>query len=485
MSFCGVKLSAIRQHLTKLSGGDLCRALAVAGLVLYAVCILVSNPSGQSTAFLNSLIFRRQGRYLYTNTDINDLVFGIASSASTWRTRRQYIEGWWQPNITRGYVFFDVPPPKEYMPWSPFSPPYRVSENISRFKDFNKHAMPFAVRMVRVIKETFLEVPKGVKWYVMADDDTVLFIDNLVEILSKYDHNEYYYIGCNSEAVGSNADHSFRMAFGGAGYALSYPLAKALARNLDDCIKRYPNLYGSDLILQSCISDLGVSLTLEPGFHQIDLHGDISGFLSAHPQTPIISLHHLDYTNPLYPAMNVFQSLKLFMNVSRVDSSRLLQQSICYQKKNNWTFSISWGYSALIYENIFPPSNLERPLQTFVPWRNVYKPPAFMFNTRWVTKNPCETPHFFFLDSVEQKPGGYEIVTNYGRKWDRRLPACSSTGNHSADWISQIRVISPAKRYVGGEGKRRECCDIARIYGGSNITEIRLRSCMEDEIIIV
>ena len=59
------------------------------------------------------------------------------------------------------------------------------------------------------------------------------------------------------------------MAFGGGGYALSYPLAKAMAKNMDLCLKRYPFLYGSDLILQFCIADLGVPLTHEPGFHQV------------------------------------------------------------------------------------------------------------------------------------------------------------------------------------------------------------------------
>lgn len=127
--------------------------------------------------------------------------------------------------------------------------------------------MPHAIRMARVILETFREGDKDVRWYVMADDDTVLFLDNLVEVLSKYDHEKYFYIGHNSESVASNWAHSFQMAFGGAGYALSYPLAEILAKHLDDCIKRYPYLYGSDHILQSCIIDLGVTLTQEKGFH--------------------------------------------------------------------------------------------------------------------------------------------------------------------------------------------------------------------------
>ncbi|KAH0768464.1 hypothetical protein KY285_004335 [Solanum tuberosum] len=136
---------------------------------------------------------------------------------------------------------------------------------------YNKHGMPFAIRMVRVIQETFMEEHDSstVRWYVMADDDTVLMIENLVNVLSKYDHMKYYYVGMNSECIVSNFGMSFQMAFGGAGYALSYPLAQALAKNMDTCIKRYPYLYGSDHILQACIADLGVTITLEKGFHQV------------------------------------------------------------------------------------------------------------------------------------------------------------------------------------------------------------------------
>ncbi|OVA15582.1 Protein of unknown function DUF604 [Macleaya cordata] len=485
MSFCGAKFSAIKQKLTTLCnklGGDLCRALAIAGLVLYVIYIIVSNPYGQSSEFFSSLIFKN-GRNSYTNTKISDIVFGIATSAKTWRDKRPYIEEWWQPNVTRGFVWFDQAP-KEYLPWPSYSPPFRVSEDIKKFKEFDEHAMPNVVRLARVILETFREVNKGVKWYVVADDDTVLFVDNLVEVLSKYDHNGYFYIGHNSECVGSNFDHSFSMAFGGAGYALSYPLAKALARNLNQCIMRYPYLFGSDHILQSCISDLGVLITHERGFHQIDLHSDISGFLSAHPRTPFLSLHHLDRVDPIFPLMKRPEALKHLMKAAKVDSSRLLQQSICYHKPNNWTFSISWGYSAQIYEKIHPASIIERPLQTFNPWKSSSRPPTYMFNTRLLTKDPCQAPHFFFFDSIETKTGGNQIITNYIRRWPRKLPTCLSSGKHSADSISKIRVISPAKRLYG-VGRRGECCDVVRMFGGVNgFTEVRIRECMEDEMTV-
>lgn len=103
----------------------------------------------------------------------------------------------------------------------------------------------------------------------MGDDDTVFFVENVVRVLSKYDHNQYYYIGSSSESHVQNIFFSYSMAYGGGGFAISYPLAKELEKMQDRCIQRYPGLYGSDDRIQACMAELGVPLTREPGFHQV------------------------------------------------------------------------------------------------------------------------------------------------------------------------------------------------------------------------
>ena len=103
----------------------------------------------------------------------------------------------------------------------------------------------------------------------MGDDDTLFFPDNLVRVLSKYDHDQYYYIGSTSESHQQNIVYNYGMAYGGGGFAISYPLAKALANLQDRCIERYPGLYGSDDRIHACMSELGVPLTKERGFHQV------------------------------------------------------------------------------------------------------------------------------------------------------------------------------------------------------------------------
>lgn len=174
---------------------------------------------------------------------------------------------------------------------------------------------------------------------------------------------------------------------------------------------------------------------------QIDLHKDISGLLSAHPQSPLVSLHHLDQVDPIFPSMTRNQSLNNLMQSAKADESRLLQQTICYHKPNNWTFSVSWGYSVQVYEAIVPPSILQRPLQTFTPWS---RSPLYSFNTRIPSKNPCEAPHMFFFDSLGSRQGDY-VSTRYTRRRPRALPACSF--GHSADSVSTIVVLSPPNKY--------------------------------------
>ena len=199
------------------------------------------------------------------------ILFGIAGAAQLWPHRKEYVKLWWRPREMRGFVWLEQnvvgePSDEEYLP------AVRVSEDISNFTYTNPTGHPSGIRIARIVQEAFkLNVP-GVRWFVMGDDDTVFAADNLLRVLKKYDWRELYYIGNPSESHSSNTYFSHGMAFGGGGIAISYPLAQALSAMLDDCLERYPFLFGSDDRLHACISELGVPLTKEPGFHQVNKH---------------------------------------------------------------------------------------------------------------------------------------------------------------------------------------------------------------------
>lgn len=274
-----INYSTSQQKVGTLPLVALCKYVAILGLFLFFFYMVLFDknhyqpfdlfatykqkwPSSSSTKIISTPFS--------TPTNLSHIVFGIAGSMNTWKIKRFYTQAWWRPNITRGYLFLDRPPTKEFLPWSPSSPPFRVNENVEVLKLDPKVMRPFQVRIVRTILEMFRFGDQDVRWYVMADDDTVFAVDNLVEALAKYDHTKKFYIGTNSECVKSNFDFAFEMAFGGAGYALSYPLVAALAGKLDSCIKKYSRAWvTSDLMLYSCLSDQGVALTHNPGFHQV------------------------------------------------------------------------------------------------------------------------------------------------------------------------------------------------------------------------
>jgi hypothetical protein len=117
------------------------------------------------------------------------------------------------------------------------------------------------------VYETLRLKLEDIHWFVMSDNDTIFVTENLAWILQEYDHNQFYYIGSLSESHLQNIYFSYDMAYSGGGFALSYPLAKALAGIQDRCIQRYPGLYGFDDRMQACMNELGVPLTKELGFH--------------------------------------------------------------------------------------------------------------------------------------------------------------------------------------------------------------------------
>ncbi|KAK6804581.1 hypothetical protein RDI58_002365 [Solanum bulbocastanum] len=275
-----------------------------------------------------------------------------------------------------------------------------ISSDTSRFRYTNKNGDRSGIRISRVLSETVRADSENVRWYVMGDDDTFFVPENLVRVLRKYDHKQYYYIGSVSETHWQNHEFSYNMAYGGGGFAISYPLAKAIEKMQDKCIQRYPYLYGSDDRMQACMAELGVPLTKEVGFHQFDLYGNVMGLLSAHPVAPLISLHHLDKIEPIFPNVTRVKALKRLKKPITLDSAGLMQQSICYDGPRKWTISVSWGYSVQINRGILPAREIEKPITTFNDWYETGDENSLTFNTRPYRGNGCQRPYFYLLSNA-------------------------------------------------------------------------------------
>ncbi|KZV40309.1 hypothetical protein F511_27395 [Dorcoceras hygrometricum] len=368
-------------------------------------------------------------------------------------------------------------------------PPICISGDITRFRYTFRNGLRSAIRVARVVSETVALNHSNVRWFVFGDDDTVFFPENLVKILSKYDHGLWYYIGTSSESFIQNKLFSYKMAFGGAGFAISYPLARVLAKILDSCLERYPHLYGSDGRIHACITELGVGLTHEPGFHQkkidqMDIHGNMFGLLASHPLTPLVSLHHLEATDPIFPNMTTINSIQHLFQAVTIDSQRILQQTVCYDRWFSWTISISWGYAVQIFPHNVYLHDALRTQETFIPWRKGGGVNSlYGMDTAAIQADPCRRPPVFFLDKVWLSGDG--VRSSY-----RRMGASENCAFDDASprKLEQVMVFSSKLElhYKQLQAPRRHCCDVLPSSSSSSswkVMEIRIRECGDEELI--
>lgn len=357
-------------------------------------------------------------------------------------------------------------------------PEIHISEDTSQFRYTHKHGYRSFIRVARIVYETVNLNHSDVKWYAFGDGDTVFFAENLVKTLSNYDHELWYYVGTSSEIYEQNQGNAFEMGFWAAGFAVSAPLAKVLAKVFDYCLERYPHLYGSDARVYSCLAELGVGLTREPGFHQVDVQGNIFGLLAAHPLMPLVSLTHLGKADPIFPNMAPIAALQHLFEAVSLDSERMLQQTVCYDRWFSWTISVSWGYAVQVFDHHVLLPDALRVQDTFSPWRKG-EASNYMLTMSPANPDPCRRPVVFFLDEARAK--GTTITTSYGRM----LPDnCSYDPMISPKKLEEVVVFS-SKSNLGIkqlQAPRRQCCDVLHSSKGAKL-ELSIRECKDDELI--
>ncbi|MBA0552714.1 hypothetical protein Golob_023495 [Gossypium lobatum] len=422
------------------------------------------------------MIEQPPGNYHRYDTQLKHIAFGIAASSNLWETRKEYIKAWWRPQETRGVVWVDK---KVRTRRNESLPEIRVSQDTSKFKYLNQQGSRSALRITRVVSETLKLGMKDIRWFVMGDDDTVFIVNNVVRVLSKYDHTQFYYLGSASESHIQNIFFSYAMAFGGGGFAISYPLAKELSKMQDMCIQRYPALYGSDDRIQACMAELGVPLTRELGFHQYDVYGNLLGLLGAHPVTPLVSLHHLDVVEPIFPGMKRPKAISHLLEAAKEDSASLMQQSICYDSTRYWSITVSWGYVVQILRGVMSPRELEMPSRTFLNWYKRADYTAYAFNTRPVERHPCQNPFVFYMSKVKyDRPRRQTIGVYYRHKKKSRYCRWRMA---SPERLDSVVVLKKRDDLRWKKSPRRDCCRV--LPSDKNTTMIlSVGNCREGEI---
>ncbi|KAL0697329.1 hypothetical protein Bca4012_053451 [Brassica carinata] len=454
----------------------------------FLVYLLLSLSLFQSKETINAYFLSSQDQP-QSPTAIDHIVFGISSSIKTWPARREYVKLWWNAQRMRGCVFVDRPLPSLVNHTnSPLLPPICVSEDTSRFRYTWKHGDRSAIRIARCVLETvrmFNTSSEEVRWYVFGDDDTIFIPENLARTLSKYNHTSWYYIGASSEIYYQNSLFGHDMAFGGGGIAISSSLAKVLAKNIDSCIERYPHLYGGDSRIHACMLELGVGLSHEPGFHQLDVKGNALGILTSHSTRPLVSLHHMAHIDPIFPKSTTFSAVSHLFSAVELDPLRIFQVSVCYDRWHSWTISVSWGYAVQIESRHLFLRDVLPTQKTFRTWINYgWLANVYTFNTRDIHPDPCQRPVTFFMEHVSSSPGNGTIKSVYKQAYQN----CTYDPVSSPRKIEEVRVFStrldPDIRQL--KAPRRQCCGILPTsYNGGKVLEIGIRECKEDELIYI
>ena len=172
---------------------------------------------------------------------------------------------------------------------------------------------------------------------------------------------------------------------------------------------------------------------------QYDVYGNLLGLLGAHPVTPLVSLHHLDVVEPIFPRMTQVKALQHLTQSIQLDSASIMQQSICYDKKRYWSISISWGYAVQILRGVISPRELEMPTRTFLNWYRKADYTAYAFNTRPVSRHPCQKPFIYYMSTSRYDPSKKQIIGIYYR--DKSRPPYCRWKMESPEKIDSIVVI--------------------------------------------
>ncbi|KNE55148.1 hypothetical protein AMAG_01071 [Allomyces macrogynus ATCC 38327] len=139
------------------------------------------------------------------------------------------------------------------------------------------------------------------KWYLILDDDTYMFMENLHLILAHLDGDQVYYFGkyypsggCPGGVVWPDGPV---FAHGGGGIVMSRAALTQMLGVADSCIVKYRDCFAGDIRLAQCMRDAGIKFhaTVAPDlFHNVAPHvANFGGYEQGTACRRVVSFHHL------------------------------------------------------------------------------------------------------------------------------------------------------------------------------------------------
>ncbi|KAI9223915.1 hypothetical protein BC828DRAFT_412802 [Blastocladiella britannica] len=156
-----------------------------------------------------------------------------------------------------------------------------------------------AHKNIPAMREMYKAYPNA-EWFVMIDDDTYLFMENLHRVLSGFNSSMPYYIGspthfrdCDGvKVLGSGPMFNH----GGSGIILSREALRRMVNIADECIVRYNDCWAGDVRLGLCMRDAGILASFNhlPRrlFNPVTPHWSVHPYFDD-PCQRVASFHHL------------------------------------------------------------------------------------------------------------------------------------------------------------------------------------------------
>lgn len=171
--------------------------------------------------------------------------------------------------------------------------------NIFVYNEKNYH-----IKWALMIIDYMKKVPQEVEWFVLMDDDTLLFLDKIVKMLSEYKDplkNDYFIHSPGERKSGVHIGN------GGSSFIVSRRLMERVLPSFEDCVRnRVPrgNPNG-DIKFDYCMRNLTGKLPhLEYGLFHMEpkaFRGDLTGFIEGYlDKMDFKVLHHLNKKNLYY-----------------------------------------------------------------------------------------------------------------------------------------------------------------------------------------
>ncbi|CAF1224837.1 unnamed protein product [Adineta steineri] len=205
-------------------------------------------------------------------------------------------------------------------------------------------------------------VTKSIQWFIVSDDDTIWFINNLLHTLQQYNSSISIYLGNISDRKSQIKRHGDYYAYGGGGILLSRSLALLLSKYNQQC-KQYRKIYGGDAVIGKCITEiLNVSLIKNRNFQQMDYSGDMAGYFESGIYG-LVSLHHMFSLWKLFPdgyADKINETMSLLQLAYMKFDKNFLKRYIQINRITNQTLLLTMGYSVSLFNRILSYEDLQQ-----------------------------------------------------------------------------------------------------------------------------